>query len=168
MFPDWPINLCKIEAAGLYLQHCNKGNPAHQCCGAIGLKRSHQYGTDLSKQRVIRKRLFKGKEWLRSFSAGLLLLLFTFSITPRKDLHDFLANHRDTPVKAGFPGTTRLNAAGFHCNCETLVVESPFIDEIHSYELRGPGSWSCSPAVAINSMYSTPVLSACLRGPPFA
>jgi hypothetical protein len=97
-----------------------------------------------------------------------MLLLFTFSITPRKDLHDFLANHRDTPVKTGFPGTTQLNTAGFHCNCETLVVESPFIDENHSLALHARGSWSCCPFVIVNTVYSSPVLSADLRGPPFA
>lgn len=90
-------------------------------------------------------------------------------MTPRKDLHDFLANHHDTPVKHGVPGTTGLHTAGFHCNCESLVVESPFIGGLPPVygETIATGA-CCPPSVVVKRLFSVTLLSTGLRGPPFA
>ena len=72
---------------------------------------------------------------LRQLSAGLMLVLFAFCITPKKTLHDLIANHKDSPYALG--GTTQqIENAGFRCNCDNLVVESPFVVDFVPVEIN--------------------------------
>ncbi|HVY75471.1 MAG TPA: hypothetical protein VG890_11610 [Puia sp.] len=66
--------------------------------------------------------------FIRRIFAALSLLLFTFSATPKKFLHDILANHKDTERVS----TTEpvFYASGFQCHCEDLVVVAPFLPGI--------------------------------------
>jgi hypothetical protein len=50
---------------------------------------------------------------------------------PKKAVHDLLARHKDRNVPINH-SKTQFTWAGFHCNCENLVVESPFISN-HFY-----------------------------------
>ena len=60
------------------------------------------------------------------FAIG-ILLIFAFSITPTKVLHFFFANHKDANVKNTKTSKTAiLSVAVFNCQCDNLVVESPF------------------------------------------
>jgi hypothetical protein len=67
---------------------------------------------------------------IRSLLAAFMLVVFAFSITPKIVLHDFIANHKDTPFKSNFEKDAQLNKAGFNCSCDNLVVESPFTVEL--------------------------------------
>jgi hypothetical protein len=58
--------------------------------------------------------------------AGVLLLLFAFSITPRKIIHDFLATHKDKTALSASSGSINVNKASYNCKCDHIVVESPF------------------------------------------
>jgi hypothetical protein len=63
----------------------------------------------------------------------MVLVLFVFSITPKKYLHDLIADH----VDAGFTRGTdapAIKKAEFNCHYDHLVTESPFtpIESIHS------------------------------------
>lgn len=55
-----------------------------------------------------------------------MLLLFTFSITPRQLLHDALANHTDLAATAPKGKQLQVFQAGFMCKVDNLVAESPF------------------------------------------
>ncbi len=96
------------------------------------------------------------------------MAVFALSITPTKVLHSFFADHTDASIKKTYNSKTPgLSVAGFNCQCNNLVVESPFtvqyfiaatdICEIHDsnkqavvpdfnctdlffFELRGPPS----------------------------
>ncbi|MFT3825572.1 MAG: hypothetical protein QM731_16755 [Chitinophagaceae bacterium] len=63
---------------------------------------------------------------IRSVIAGLMLLLFAFSITPKKTLHDWLVDHKDQSSMHVKTGEALVGKTGFNCNCESLVAESPF------------------------------------------
>ncbi|PWT76121.1 MAG: hypothetical protein C5B59_07265 [Bacteroidetes bacterium] len=62
--------------------------------------------------------------------AGFMILLFAFCVTPKKLLHDLIADHRDTPFSLASPSQQQIEYSGFRCNCDNLVVESPFIPAI--------------------------------------
>jgi len=63
--------------------------------------------------------------------AAFLLLLFTFCVTPKKVLHDLLANHRDAQTIHHLP-VKQIAASGFHCHIDDLVIMAPFLPGIQS------------------------------------
>ena len=99
--------------------------------------------------------------------SSFLLVLFAFSITPKKVLHDLVANHRDTHSKASQDNTTtKIVKAGFNCNTEDLVVESPYIENSCTIELPEPSSLSLIFSERPVNFYYFHQLFAELRGPP--
>ena len=59
--------------------------------------------------------------------AFVMLLIFIFSITPKKYFHDLVADHTD--YYAFVQGDeTVVSKAGFNCHCENPVVSTPFIE----------------------------------------
>lgn len=69
---------------------------------------------------------------IRKSLALVMLLIFTFSITPKKYLHDLIADHTDFySFHSGDEAT--YSQKGFNCQCEDLVVSTPFIEA--SFEL---------------------------------
>jgi hypothetical protein len=64
---------------------------------------------------------------LKKISSLLLLFVFILGITPKKTLHNWFANHKDStyPIPAG--ETQQISTAGFNCVCDDLVAESHFI-----------------------------------------
>ncbi|MEO6289464.1 MAG: hypothetical protein ABIO76_06065 [Ginsengibacter sp.] len=65
--------------------------------------------------------------YIRKLFAITLMVVFALSITPTKVLHSFFADHTDASLNKTYssknPG---LSVAGFNCQCNNLVVESPF------------------------------------------
>jgi hypothetical protein len=102
---------------------------------------------------------------IRRLLAALFLLLFAFCVTPKRFLHDLLANHRDTSMMHGFP-QQQVTTSGFHCNVDDLVVVAPFLPGI---QITIPPKLNTGSAV-----FSDPVISIILadhlqfdnRGPP--
>jgi hypothetical protein len=78
---------------------------------------------------------------IRRLLAGFFLLLFAFCATPKRFLHDILANHRDAQTIADFP-VEQIGSSGFHCHVDDLVVVAPFLPEIQS---AAPIIFSTSP-----------------------
>lgn len=99
--------------------------------------------------------------------SGLLLVLFAFSITPKKVLHDLAANHKDTHEKrcADNP-IAKITKSGYTCNTEDLVVESPFIQNDLSVEVPGIASQRVIFSEHPGNFYYTNPLFSTLRGPP--
>ena len=62
---------------------------------------------------------------IQQLLAGIMLMLFAFSVTPKIFLHTLAANHKDRPA-GNTENTPRITTAGFSCNCESVVAESSF------------------------------------------
>ena len=112
-----------------------------------------------------KKQLYKN-QLIRSFLAGVLLIIFTFSITPKNILHHIIASHEDDICLLTNHDLTSVHKAGFHCSCENLVAESPFIETIVFHELKAPIVFSVFAARDGYHFYSIHHFFAELRGPP--
>jgi len=75
--------------------------------------------------------LFQYSKNIRRLLAACFLLLFSFCITPKRFLHELLANHRDAEISANQP-VQQITSLGFHCHCDDLVVVAPFLPEIQA------------------------------------
>src|SRR5882757_5846499 len=71
------------------------------------------------------KSILYNHTFIKRFVALFLLGLFTLAITPKKTLHDLLANHTDNTSKSN-DEKVQLNTAGYNCKCDNLVAESTF------------------------------------------
>jgi len=103
---------------------------------------------------------------IRRLISALLLCIFTFSITPKQWLHDILANHKDSFANS-VDGKIILTTTGFHCNCENLVVQSPFISYDGPAEVNAPAFFVLHQSATISNFISSYHFFSELRGPPF-
>lgn len=80
------------------------------------------------------------KPIIKSLSALLLLLVFAFSITPKKTWHDLIATHQDgkKPSYDYSAKGEQLHKSVIHCSCELQVAESPFVEIPIGLELGLP------------------------------
>jgi len=69
------------------------------------------------------------KSHIKRICAFVILVLFSFSITPKRYFHDLLASHVDTSIQKKVSGNEEVNKSGFNCDCDTLVATSPFTEE---------------------------------------
>ena len=98
--------------------------------------------------------------------ASFLLGIFAFSITPKIILHNVVANHKDTPFASNSEKKAQINKAGFNCNCDNLVVESPFTDQHEPFEII-INHFFLPPIIKnINSVKTVVQYYPALRGPP--
>lgn len=72
--------------------------------------------------------MFRNKIIL-SLSAVFVIVMLLFSITPKRFLHDLIADHKDTVTTAVNDGKDHIDHHGFRCNCDNLVATSPFISQ---------------------------------------
>lgn len=103
---------------------------------------------------------------LKYIGTILLLFVFTLGITPRKTLHDWFANHKDSTTKIPSGKTTQFSKAGFNCQCDDLVAESHFVTFSNSIVVKLPSinlffSVNLPPLVSPSLFHNT------LRGPPY-
>ena len=63
---------------------------------------------------------------INKINAGLLLIIFCFSITPRIVLHDCFAGHTDGAGKVKADGQQHIHNVNYKCNCDNFVIQSPF------------------------------------------
>ncbi len=70
--------------------------------------------------------------------ALVFLLLFTFSMAPKKYLHDLVADHTDFYGYSNGDNETTVSKAGFNCDCEELVVTAPFVPASFSADFALP------------------------------
>jgi hypothetical protein len=97
-----------------------------------------------------------------------LLVVFAFGITPKRTLHNLIADHRDGKAVASKASCddTVLSRAAFNCQCDNLVVQSPFIPGIAPVTLRLPVHTVCYQAMIIQDACSAALFHSDLRGPP--
>ena len=106
----------------------------------------------------------------RLICAGALLIVFLLGITPKRVLHDFVANHKDaisteltknnTGQKASFSNS------GYHCHVDDLVVEGLFLHTTGEFQLKQPLFYNEHPSQPyyINLLLLNHISR--LRGPP--
>jgi hypothetical protein len=95
-----------------------------------------------------------------------MLLVFALGITPKKTLHDLIATHKDSPFQSANSKSPQLDRAGFHCSYDSLVVESPFLDDFIPLELTHNISFRTENAERENNFISADYFYFPLRGPP--
>jgi len=112
------------------------------------------------------KYLLAQKPILRQLLAGVLLLVFTFSVTPKKFLHDAIANHKDKVTVVSPGGNPQVSHTGFICKCDNLVAESPFTNDVLYFDFAPVPVFSVQQTSALYHFYSSAVFFFKLRGPP--
>jgi hypothetical protein len=108
----------------------------------------------------------KKNKFIQHFLAAFMLAVFAFSITPKIILHHFVANHKDTPFASNFEKTAQLTKAGFNCNCDNQVVESPFTDDIGPSLVFKQSFFSFYPIRDTKDFPDIQYIYQTLRGPP--
>jgi hypothetical protein len=96
--------------------------------------------------------------------SGLMLLIFSFSIMPKVILHDLLVHHKDTRPNSG--DYAQVSKTGFHCDCDSQVVEVPYIDQVSSFNLLAPATYHSFQIRTSHQFHSFPHFIYGLRGPP--
>ena len=64
---------------------------------------------------------------IRSFYTLVLLLLFTFALTPKQLFHYLFVGHKDAEIGKVSNNCNQYNTGGFNCQIETQIIESPFV-----------------------------------------
>ncbi|HLK30081.1 MAG TPA: hypothetical protein VKT28_15985 [Puia sp.] len=95
-----------------------------------------------------------------------MLMVFAFSVTPKILLHNLVADHRDTPRSHNNSKEQQLSKTGFNCNCDNLVVESPFVNDYVEIDLSVTQNFSGQKIAYENNFYSLHYFYFELRGPP--
>jgi hypothetical protein len=78
------------------------------------------------------------KSHILKLVTGFILVVFAFSITPKKVWHDLLSNHKDLSAsnyqisKKG----DQVHKTVINCNCDQLVVESAFVARSSNYSIE--------------------------------
>ena len=103
---------------------------------------------------------------IKRLLAGVMLFIFAFSVTPKKILHDLVANHKDSRVVASASAITKISVDGFTCKCDNLVAESPFTDAVDQYELSASTSFAVQESAMPACIYVSTHFFFSLRGPP--
>lgn len=113
---------------------------------------------------MIQKKLF------HKTTALLLLLLFALSITPKKVLHDAVANHIDTQATTGSFNykVPLLSKASIHCPIDNLVVISPFENTLTATPTFIFSFCCIKNSKPQKSFHSAKYIIVGLRGPPFS
>ena len=77
---------------------------------------------------------------IRQTLAAFMLMVFAFSITSQKTIHDLVASHSDKvkcDVHKNLP-IDQVENARIHCSHDNLVATSPFLDFNFNIELAQP------------------------------
>lgn len=106
---------------------------------------------------------------IRHVLAAIFLVLFAYGITPKITWHNLVATHKDGRTKCALPDpfSTQLSKASFNCQCDNLIIESPFVAEIMPLVVTPPVPVYPVFADAFAAdVFSSALLGHSLRGPP--
>ncbi len=107
---------------------------------------------------------------IRSFIALFLLLVFAFSISSQKAVHDLVAKHSDQvkcEVHKSVP-IDQVEKSAVHCTQDNLVVASSFADFSFAIHLTHPLIAQTRNTVLLHFYFSSQSFSTESRGPPTA
>lgn len=96
----------------------------------------------------------------------MLLLVFSFSAAPKKYLHDLVADHTDYYASHAGNETAVVTKADFNCDCEDLVVSTPFIQTTFLTDFALSTLYQEFIAASYRQFNLTTQYTKDLRGPP--
>ena len=105
---------------------------------------------------------------IRQFIALAMLVVFAFSITPQKNIHDFVAKHVDPTscsVHVNLP-IEQVEHATIHCSYDQLVATSPFIQYSFELFLITPTTQTVKNEATFSFIPSSSISNFDSRGPP--
>jgi hypothetical protein len=111
----------------------------------------------------------KFKDNIKQIGAAFLMLLFLLAATPKKFLHDAIAeHHQHTKVEVQHCNHHHINiaAAGFNCQLDNLVVEMPFTIAIEPTFTFKTITYNKYDDILYSNAISSTAFTAFLRGPP--
>lgn len=105
---------------------------------------------------------------IRSVLAGFFLVLFAFTITPKKILHYLVANHNDGRAIALVHDVdaTNLAKSTFNCQTDSPISESPFVPDNGFTCTLSETPFSIYLHNFVQSQCSSDLFCFGLRGPP--
>ncbi len=107
---------------------------------------------------------------IRPIIALLMLVVFAFSITSQKTIHDLVAKHTDQVncnVHKSAP-IDQVEHSTIHCAHENLVVASPFVDFSFPIQILHPVVAQVRNTILVAFYFSTQLFALESRGPPTA
>ena len=99
-----------------------------------------------------------------------MLLVFAFSITPQKSIHDIVAKHVDPTtcnVHHNAP-IEQVEKSSIHCSYENLVATTPFLQYNFEIIIAAPTMAKVTNTFFTANYYSTTHFTFESRGPPTA
>ena len=108
------------------------------------------------------------KKTIRQVIALAMLVVFAFSITPQKNIHDFVAKHVDPTacsVHVNLP-IEQVEHATVHCSYDQLVATSPFIQYCFELYLITPTTQSVKNEAIVSFFASSRISQFDSHGPP--
>lgn len=96
------------------------------------------------------------------------MMLFAFGITPKLTLHNLVATHKDVKAKNVHVAhsDTQIAKSGFNCQCDNLVIESPFVNTYTAIQVSPVIVFATYQKVFVETVFSTVMYRSPLRGPP--
>ena len=104
----------------------------------------------------------------KQFLALAMLVVFAFSITPQKSIHDLVAKHIDPnscSVHKDLP-IEQVENSSIHCSHDNLVATSPFVEFNFNIELAQPVQNIITNTHLVCFYFSNKNYSLDSRGPP--
>ncbi|HUS03386.1 MAG TPA: hypothetical protein VMY77_16715 [Chitinophagaceae bacterium] len=105
------------------------------------------------------------RSYIQRVLAGILLIVFALSSTPKRFLHNVFAKHIDSGNKRNDSTPYQFNLSGYNCDTDNQVAESAFDRDSYSFELP-VFSYYSSYSIKNASFTSVPGIYSLLRGPP--
>ena len=103
---------------------------------------------------------------IRYVFGWLMLVMFSFSITPKQLLHDVLADHVDYSNHKHKHHADCVTKTGFSCDRLNLVAESPFIPAEKVIEAVVEKPHNVFIVLSENKAFAKTIVLPTLRGPP--
>jgi hypothetical protein len=104
---------------------------------------------------------------IRRLLASALLVLFVLSITPKRYLHHWFANHTDVALhQQGTDGPAHLQQDGFRCDCDNPVATAPFTNGLAHFDFTPPRFYAAYHHRFLCAERHGVQIFAGLRGPP--
>ena len=104
----------------------------------------------------------------KQFLALAMLVVFAFSITPQKSIHDLVAKHIDPnscSVHKDLP-IEQVENSSIHCSHDNLVATSPFVEFNFNIEIAHPVQNIITNTHLVCFYFSNKNYSLDSRGPP--
>lgn len=92
-------------------------------------------------------------------------MIFVFGITPKRFLHNAFAKHIDNSSQSATGKPFQLTTSGYNCDCDNLVAESIFLNDLQVFSFPLFFSYSSYTIKNISFTSISEVYSP-LRGPP--